>query len=491
MNMANSNAAGNRAGPNRRTFLTGLGSGLAGVALTAMLHRDGVVCAAPKSSPLDYPPKTKSVIWLFMVGGASHLETFDPKPALVKFGGKQIGKTPFQHVLTNPTVKENLREFVPDRKLHQTIFEPQVAFRKRGQSGIEVSDWLPNIGASIDDIAVIRSMWTTDNDHGAQLQFHTGRHALEGYFPTIGAWVDYGLGSLNDDLPQFVVMGRPIADCCGGMGAHGADYLGPEHAGVQLKADPKNALPFGGPGPDTFEQEQRNQFRLLNKLNRLAAAEHLHDAALQARIKSYELAFRMQTAVPDVFRFNEEAAETQELYGLDSSATQPMGQQCLAARRLIERGVRFVQIFHGSSGGAGSWDAHSNLKSGHTTMCGQIDKPIGGLLKDLKRRGLLDETIVVWGTEFGRTPGVEGARGGRDHHPFGFSVWMAGGGIQSGTVHGATDELGFHAVESRHYVTDIHATVLTLLGLDPRKMILPGRPRLDKDFGHPIEEIMA
>jgi hypothetical protein len=332
-------------------------------------------------------------------------------------------------------------------------------------------------------------MWTTDNNHGAQLQFHTGRHVLEGAFPTIGSWVHYGLGSLNDNLPQFIVLGTPIADWCGGNNAHGAHYLGPEHNGVRMNVDPRNPLPFASPGHDKFREEQKEEFDLLGRLNRLAGVEYPDDPALRARIKSYELAFRMQTAVPEVFHFEQESEGTRRLYGLDYHVTRPFGQQCLAARRLVERGVRFIQIFHGSNGGAGAWDAHGDLKHGHSALCGQVDKPIGGLLQDLKQRGLLDETLVVWGSEFGRTPGAQGD--GRDHHPYGFSVWLAGGGIKGGVAHGATDELGFHAVEQRHYVTDLHATVLHQLGLDPHKLEIPGRKRLAVDFGQPIHQIIG
>jgi hypothetical protein len=374
--------------------------------------------------------------------------------------------------------------------VHPKIYPLQVGYRKRGQSGIEISDWWPHVGEVIDEIAVIRSMWTTDNNHGAQLQFHTGRHSLEGQFPTLGSWVHYGLGSLNDELPQFVVMGTPIADCCGGAGGHGANYLGPEHNGVQLAVDPKNPLPYAAPSGDVYREEQQAEFELLGRLNRLAAVEYPDDPAMKARIKSYELAFRMQTAVPEVVNFADDTEATQQMYGLDRAETRTFGQQCLAARRLVERGVRFVQIFHGSNGGAGAWDAHSNLQTGHSKLCQQVDQPIAALIKDLKQRGLLDETLVVWGTEFGRTPGAQNSNG-RDHHPYGFSVWMAGGGIKGGVVHGATDELGFHAVENRHYVTDLHATVLHQLGLDPRRLEIPGRKRLEIDFGQPIREILA
>jgi hypothetical protein len=466
--------------------------------LGALLARDGVARAADSaghwSLPDGFPhlaPKAKSVIWLFMIGGTSQVESFDPKPELNRYSGKTIAETPYKHTLDSPFLKKNLREVIAGRhNVQPKVLPMQISHRPFGQSGIEVSDWWPHVGSCIDDIAVVRSMWTTDNNHGAQMQFHTGRHMLDGLFPTIGSWVHYGLGSLNENLPQFVALGTPLADCCGGVAGHGADYLGPEHDGVRLAIDPKKPLPFAGPGADVFQEEQEKEFELLNRLNRLSAVEYPEDAALTARIKSYELAFRMQMAVPEVVRLGEESETTRRLYGLDKTNTATFGQQCLAARRLVERGVRFVQIYHGSNGGAGAWDAHGDLRNGHSRLCGQVDQPIGALLKDLKQRGLLDETLVVWGTEFGRTPGGQGGSG-RDHHPFGFSVWLAGGGIRGGIAHGATDELGFHAVENRHYVTDLHATVLHQLGLDPRRLAVPGRQRLDIDFGEPIHEIIS
>jgi hypothetical protein len=333
-------------------------------------------------------------------------------------------------------------------------------------------------------------MWTTDNNHGAQLQFHTGRHSLEGPYPSIGSWIHYGLGALSDDLPSFVVLGRPIADCCGGSGGHGANYLGPEHDGVRLEIDAKNPLPFASPGPTVYREEQAAGFSLLRELHGIAAGREPKNPTLRARIRSYELAYRMQTAVPDVVRFDAESPRIRALYGLDHDVTRAFGSQCLAARRLVERGVRFVQIFHGGDGGAGGWDAHNRLRDAHSKTIAQVDQPIGALLLDLKERGLLEETIVVWATEFGRTPGTQGELG-RDHHPFGFTVWLAGGGIKGGIAHGKTDELGFHAVEHRHYVTDIHATVLHQLGLDSRRLEIPGHKRLEIDFGEPIREILA
>src|SRR5262245_17933035 len=353
---------------NRRRFLTDMGMGFPGVALAAMLHGDGFAKAddtdagvwKPPDGRPHFTPKAKNVIWLFMIGGTSHLESFDPKPALNRYAGKTIAETPFADSLKSK-FNDKLRRFVPDDangQIRGTLYPLQVDYRKRGNAGIELSDWWPQLGTRIDDIAVVRSMWTTDNNHGAQLQFHTGRHALEGQFPTIGSWVHYGLGSLNDDLPQFLVLGTPIADCCGGLGGHGASYLGPEHDGVQLAVDPKNPLPFASPGGDVYREEQRAEFELLGRLGRLSAARYPDDPALRARIKSYELAFRMQTAVPEVLKFAEEPAHTRRLYGLDRDATRPFGEMCLTARRLVERGVRFVQLFHGSNGGAGNWDSH-------------------------------------------------------------------------------------------------------------------------------------
>jgi hypothetical protein len=480
----------------RRAFLADLGMGFTGLALGAMLQRDGVLRAAEllrePGAKLDHPPKAKSVIWIFLIGGMSQMESFDPKPELNRHAGKTIEESPYKSTLESPYLKKNLREVIEGlHKVHPKIYPMQVGYQQYGASGLAISDWWQMLGTlCADDLCLVRSLWTTDNNHGAQYQFHTGRHKLDGEFPTIGSWVHYGLGSLNDNLPQFVVLGTPLADCCGGNGAHGANYLGPRHDGIRLAVDPKNPLPFAAPDKSTYREEQASEFELLGKLNRLAAVEYPDDASLAARIKSYELAYEMQSAVPDVVNFAAETDETQRLYGLDQAATKEFGGQCLAARRMVERGVRFVQLFHGSNGGAGAWDAHGNLKTGHTKLCGQVDRPIAGLIHDLKRRGLLEETIVVVGTEFGRTPGAQGTNG-RDHHPYGFSIALAGGGIQGGITHGATDELGFHAVENRHYVTDLHATLLWQLGLDPRRLEIPGRKRLDIDFGTPMRAIMS
>jgi hypothetical protein len=483
-------------GPTRRGFLADVGMGFAGLAIGAMLHRDGVVRGesfhgwSPPDGKPHFPPRANRVIWLMMRGGVSHLESFDPKPELTKNSGKTINETAHrQEVFGSPFLK-NVREQVANNIIDKTkakIYPTQIGFKRGGQSGIEVSDWWPHMRECVDDIAVVRSMYTTDNNHGAQLEFFTGRHLLDGCHPTIGAWVRYGLGALSDDLPQFISMGPPLEYQC--MGATDANYLGPENSGVMLKIDPADPLPFARPGAPVGPVEAAMKADLLGRLNRLAAIEYPSDPKLRARIKSYELAFRMQTAIPEVLRFQDEDRSTQRLYGIDHDVTRPFGQQMLAARRLAERGVRFIQVFHGE-GAAGAWDAHASLRANHSTLCAQVDKPIAGLLTDLKQRGLLNDTIVVWTTEFGRTPCAQGADG-RDHHNYGFSIWMAGGGIKGGIVHGATDELGFHAIEHRHYVTDIHATVLYLLGLDSRRLEIPGRKRLEIEHGRVIREILA
>jgi Protein of unknown function (DUF1501) len=475
----------------RRAFLSDLGMGFTGLALGALLHDDRVARASdtggsvPDGMP-HFTPKAKSVIWFFLNGGVSHLDTFDPKPELNKYGGKTIQDTPFRGA-QDPKKLANARVVVVSNDSgtqRNTLFPPQVGFTKHGQSGIEISDWLPHIGGCVDDIALIRSLYTTDNNHGAQTEFHSGRHMLDGEFPNLGAWVHYGLGSLNDNLPQYVSMG--IREYWNKSDGH---YLGPSHDAVPLRIDPASPLDYGRPELEVRDAEQRIGFDLVSRLNRLRAVEYPNDPALLARIQSYELAFRMQKSLPEALDFRNEPMETKRLYGLDDPATEACGMQLLAARRLVERGVRFVQIQDGA-GGAGVWDAHSGLRANHRENCHRIDKPVAGLLCDLKRRGMLNETIVVFGTEFGRTPGSQ-LSDGRDHHIYGFSAWMAGGGLKAGVVHGATDEIGFHAEENRHYVTDIHATILRLLGLDSRKLEIPGRKRLDIDHGKPIHEIIA
>src|SRR5688572_7863203 len=482
----------------RRTFLADTGMGFTGLALSALLWKDGIGRATPPSPPSEggatggpdgrphFAPKAKSVIWLFFCGGVSHVESFDVKPELNRFAGRTIQDTPYRNVLNSEG-----RDVIAGNPSHgnrHTLMALNTGYRRYGQSGLMVGDWWRHVGECADDIAVVRSLWTNHNDHGAQLTWHTGRHPREGAFPTIGSWINYGLGTLNQNLPQYVVLGTPTGDCCGGSWTHGAAYLGPEFAGVKLNVGSANPLPFVRPAAGLQPEEQAAELGLLGRLNRLSGIEYPDDPQLRARIRAYELAAGMQVAVPETLQLERESEATRRLYGLHQNHTQNFGQLCLTARRLVERGVRFVQVFHGGGGG-GAWDAHSGIRANHGQLSAQVDLPISGLIRDLKQRGLLDETLVVWGTEFGRTPGAQGD--GRDHHPQGFCAWLAGGGIKPGVVHGATDEIGFHAVEHRHYVTDIHATVLHQLGLDSRKLEVKGRKRLEIDHGKVIKQILA
>lgn len=495
---------------NRRAFLADMGFGLTGVALGEMLLQDGIVRGAeadnrpsdsaepdaarsPPTGHPHFPPKAKSVIWVFLSGGVSHMETFDPKPALDKFAGKTYVDTGLPNPIQSPYYLSRSRSVVgDDRQVFTKIFPLQVGYRKHGESGMEVSDWLPNLAGCVDDLCMVRSMWTTDNDHAAEFQMHTGRHALDEREPVIGSWIHYGLASANENLPKFVFLGefkdnRVRQD-------FDPYYLGPAHGGIQLSLDPNAPLPFGVRPKDILAREQQNEFELVADLNRLTGARYPEDDQLRARIQSYELAFRMQASVPEALNLDAETQDTHRLYGIDNPATAVYGRRLLAARRLAERGVRYSLVYLSDYG---EWDSHQKLKENHGRSCERIDKPLAGLIRDLKRRGLMDDVVVVCCTEFGRTPAVEAGgmfnapATGRDHHPHGFTVWFAGAGVKKGHIHGATDELGFHAVEHPHYVTDIHATLLHLLGLDRHRLEVPGRKRLEIDHGQVIEEILT
>lgn len=478
----------------RRSFLADMGMGCTGMALASMLAKDGGVRASdaealPAHLGPHFPPKIKSVIWIFLCGGLSQMESFDPKPTLARYEGLRINQTPFAEALASERNPFALR--LERGAELQPLMGGQFRFDRHGQSGMQISELLPNIARHADDIAVVRSFWTSSVFHSAQLQFLTGRQPREVGLPTIGSWVTYGLGTLNASLPEYVVLGTPTGSCCGGEGGYGAGYLGPMYGGVRLQVGTRNPLPYVQPADSgILPQERAAQLETLGRLNEIAGVEYPDDPTLRARIQAYELAARMQTSVPDTLQIENESQNTQRLYGLDRSETRTFGTYCLVARRLVERGVRFVQVFHGN-GGFGPWDAHEQIRTTHPRAAREVDLPIAGLLDDLKRTGLWDETLVVCGTEFGRTPTTAGTSRGREHSPFGFTCWFAGGGIKGGVVHGETDELGYHAVEDRHYVTDIHATVLHLLGLDARRLDVPGRRRLDIDHGQPIRAILA
>ena len=486
----------------RRSFLSDLGMGFTGLALGAMLSDDGITRGAekdrlptgePPSNEPHFAPKTKSVIWIFLSGGYSHVETFDPKPALNQYAGMTFDKTPFENPVNSPLHKKRFRSVAAEeiniRDVYPTIYPMQVGWKKHGESGIEITDWWPHLSKCVDDLCFVRNMWTTDNDHAAENQIHTGRHRLDEPQPSVGSWVNYGLGTLNENLPKFVVLGGPTrSDTRLSIDSY---YLGPQYAGVPIVLDPKDPLPFGRRSSKQTLTEQQREYQLIGRLNELSAIEYPDDQDLRARIRAYELAFRMQMAVPEAIEFGAETEATTKLYGLDNEATKVAGQKLLAARRLVERGVRFVQVF---PSGYGVWDSHQKLKENHTRLCATVDQPVAGLIQDLKQRGLLDDVTVVFCTEFGRTPGLElrgGGKDGRDHHPNGFTIWMAGAGIKRGFVHGATDELGYHALGEGHYVTDLHATVLHLLGLDNRRLEIPGRKRLEIDHGRVINEILV
>jgi hypothetical protein len=432
------------------------------------------------------------VIWIFLSGGVSHLETWDPKPALNAHAGKTYDGTGMANPFTSPLFRERSRAVVGADRTHAQIFPLQVGFRQHGRAGVAISDWWPHLATCVDDIAFVRSMYTTDNDHNAEFQMHHGRHKLDERQPVIGSWIHYGLGTLNEDLPQFVFLGQ-YKDPRVRENFH-ADYLGPQYSGVELSLDPRNPLPFGTRSKGVLAEEQANEFAFIRELNQAAAVEYPEDDQLRARIRAYELAYRMQRSVPEVVDLTRESGATQRLYGIDQETTATYGRRLLAARRLVERGVRFVLVYLSDYG---EWDSHAKLKELHARSCARVDRPIAGLLQDLKGRGLNDDVTVVCCTEFGRTPGLEVRQGqaapanGRDHHPHAFTVWFAGAGIEGGTVHGATDELGFHAVEHPHYVTDVHATLLHLMGLDPRRLDVPGRKRLEIDYGRPITQILT
>ena len=480
----------------RRTFLADMGMGFTGLALGAMLHRDGFASDTSAWTPPDgrphFAPKAKSVIWLFMIGGVSHLESFDPKPALNNYAGMSIAETPLAKAPIWPgrcPTRTSPRPFPIRRLISAKIYPLQVGYSKRGESGIEVSDWWPHVGDCVDDIAVIRSMWTNDNDHGAQLRFHTGRKRSTAFFPRSARGFTTAWARSTKTCRSSSSWATPWPIAAADRKSIAPITWAPSTTACRWSPTRPIRWPSAGHAMAS-SAGARGRVRIARSLDRLVAAEYPDDAKARARIKSYELAFRMQRAIPEVFEFQQETATTQQLYGLDNETTAPFAKNCLAARRLVERGVRFVQIFHGGNGNAGGWDAHSDLLKNHAASAAQTDQPIAALIKDLKQRGMLDETLVVWATEFGRSPRHQGTNG-RDHHPFGFSVWMAGGGIKGGVVHGATDELGFSAVENRHYVTDIHATVLHQLGLDSHRLEIPGRKRLELEHGHVIRDILA
>jgi len=450
----------------RREFLWEAGAGFTGLALAGLMARDGVlprIQAAPTPGGFVNPlaprqpmrtARAKSVIFLFMYGGPSHVDTFDHKPALYPLDGKTI------------TVKTFGRG---GRKNEGRVVGPKWAFKPYGQCGKQVSDLFPNVGRCVDDIAFLHSMTADSPIHGsAMLQMNTGK-ILSGS-PCLGSWVNYGLGSVSENLPGFAVMLDPIGGPISGAKNWSSGYMPASYQGTVLRSAGDPILDLQRPEGMTAPM-QRRILDSLREYNSDHAAAHPDNSNLAARIASYELAFNMQRHAPEAVDLSRESEATRELYGINSPRTQEFGRRCLLARRLVERGVRFVQLYAGGAHNDDNWDAHSDLEKNHNFHAGRTDRPIAGLLQDLKQRGLLDETLVIWGGEFGRQPTAEYEKGtGRDHNAYGFTMWMAGGGVKGGVSVGQTDELGSAAVEDRLHVKDLHATVLHLMGLDPNQL---------------------
>ncbi len=458
--------------PSRREVLRRAGAGFGSVALAALLADEASADAPTPANPLSprpphFPGRAKRVIFLFMPGGPSQVDTFDPKPRLTRDHGK-------------PSPKLYLGQ---QRKLLASPWR----FHKQGESGLEVSELFPHVGSMIDHLCVIRSMVADDVNHpGGCLQMNTGERVATR--PSLGAWVTYGLGTENQNLPGFVAIGPgPLIE---GARQYGAGFLPAAYQGTFV-SDLRN--PIRNLKNDRVSPaRQRRDLDALRRLNDLHREGRAEDSRLSARIESFELAYRMQSQAPDAFDLTGETEATKRVYGLDQEATAVFGRQCLLARRMVERGVRFVQLYH-TTGGFQPWDQHSDLKGGHARNALATDQPIAGLLRDLHARGLLDETLLIWGGEFGRTPTAEG-QNGRDHHPYGFTMWLAGGGVRGGMAHGATDEFGWDAVEDRVHVHDLHATILHLLGLNHEKLTYrhSGRDfRLTDVYGRVVEGIMT
>jgi len=475
----------------RRDFLLRAGAGFGALALTELLQASSSPALAgavsqstrPRPGPVSplapKPPhfaaRAKSVIFLFMEGGPSHIDLFDPKPMLNKMAGQPLPES-FGEVIT--AMGEHGAPLLASRR----------RWARHGQSGIPVSDWLPHIASCADDLAVIRSCWADGINHSAGVcQMNSG--SILGGRPSLGAWVSYGLGTENQNLPAFVVMQDRPGQIVNGPRNWGSGFMPAVYQGVRIQGGPE-PIPYLNTPRGVTEAEQNGKITFLNQLNQQYAAEHPGQTELDARIASYELAFRMQARSPEAVDLASETPATRSLYGMDDEKTAAFGRLCLMSRRLVERGVRFVQLYHG----AGSeWDSHARLEKHHSELCLSMDKPVAGLLKDLKARGLLDETLVVWGGEFGRSPMSEKGDG-RDHNPTGFTMWMAGGGVKGGQVIGETDELGLRAVRDKLHIHDLHATILALMGIDNMGLVFKykGRPeRPTQNEGEAYKKIIT
>ena len=470
----------------RRDLLGSAGCGFGSLALAGLMA-DQQLLAAPVSSaggpdsPLSprqphFSPRAKRVIFLFMYGGPSHVDLFDYKPALAKYAGKNVSD-----VVNNKGARSS-----------GGLFPSPYKFSRHGQSGHWVSDRYPHLSRMIDRTAMLRGVYGHSISHAPAL-FELNTGMIRTGFPSVGSWVTYGLGSDNRDLPGFVVLydyrGGPI----GGAPNWGSGFLPGAFQGTPVRSKGTPILNLNRP-TSLGSPQQREMLDYAGKLNRQHMAGYPADNALEARIQSFELAYRMQSAAPEALDISQEKESTKKLYGIEGgNPGEYFGSQCLMARRLVERGVRFVQLYSGGGHGDNNWDAHGNIVGNHDKHCAATDQPIAGLLQDLEQRGLLDETLVIWGGEFGRTPQKQGGNG-RDHHPFGFTMWMAGGGIKGGANHGETDEIGYHASVDRTSVHDIHATILHLMGINHKQLTyhFSGRDfRLTDVAGKVLDKIIA
>jgi hypothetical protein len=475
----------------RREFLRDMGGGFASLGLTGMLAQDGFFSSkamakelpnfvnplAPKNPPL--PGKAKSVIFLFMYGGPSHMDTFDYKPKLYPLDGKTI----------------DVKTFGRGGKRNKSrVVGPKWDFKPYGECGKMVSDLFPHVGSCVDDIAFLHSMTADSPIHGSAMLMMNAGNLLSGH-PSLGSWVNYGLGSVNENLPGYVVMldktGGPIS----GAKNWSSGYMPASYQGTVLRSQGTPILDLQN-AHGMNRADQRTLLNHLRTMNEGHLSTRYDNTNLAARIASYELAYKMQASAPEAVDLDQEPEKVKSLYGIDGSRTEDFGKKCLLARRMVERGVRFIQIYSGGNHNDANWDAHGDLEKNHNYHAGNTDKPIAGLLKDLKQRGLLDETLVVWGGEFGRQPTAEYAKGtGRDHNSYGFTMWMAGGGIKGGISVGETDELGSQAVVDRFHVRRLHATILQLLGLDPNDLTY-FHGGLDKSLvgvegADPIDQVIA
>ncbi len=445
----------------RREFLSRAGGGIGGLALTALLAEQGLLGQAEAASganplsaaPAHFVPRAKRVISLFMFGGVSHVDSFDPKPELDRQDGVSVAGRPGFDTM--------------GRSAPGKLMRSPWAFQPGGACGHPVSDLFPHIRAQADRLAIVRSMKSESNNHVPAV-YHILTGSAFGGRPGLGSWVTYGLGTENQNLPAFVVMTDPRALVGGGASNWSSGFLPSSFQGVQFRS---SGLPILNlqPPTDLPPERRREQLDLIARLNDRFTREHPAEGDLAARLRTYELAYRMQSEATEAVDLSSESVRTQALYGMDAPETEIFGRQCLLARRLVERGVRMVQLFSGGGVFDQNWDAHNGIKRNHELHAREVDKPIAGLLIDLAQRGLLDDTLVIFHTEFGRMPFTEGSTG-RDHNPRGFSVWLAGAGIKGGTLFGATDEIGHHAVENVQTVYDLNATLLHLMGLDHTRL---------------------